>query len=599
MKTLKKILFLLSPQERNRAGLLLMMILIMAILDTIGVASIMPFIAVLTNPEIVKSNFLLGFMYDKSKIFGVENIDEFIILLGFLVFCVLILSLSFKSLAIYAQLRFAQMREYSIGKRLLQSYLSQPYSWTLGRNSADFSKTILSEVNIIILQAITPMINLLANGAIVIAILILLIIVDPFIAFLISCTLGLAYWIIYKFVRGYLKNIGQERLKVNQLRFTSINEVFGAGKEVKLGGFESTYIDKFSRTTKIFAKHQASMKVLAQLPRFAIEAIAFGGMILFILYYLLQSKNFTNALPLIALYAFGGYRILPALQQSYNSISSLRFAGPALDNLCEELKLNKKEFIKKYTEPLSIERNIILKNISYNYPNSKQTSIKNVSLEILACSTIGLVGATGSGKTTIADILLGLLEPKEGSLKIDGVDITDLNRKAWQKSIGYVPQHIYLIDDTISANIALGLDKKNVNQKLIEEAAKEANIHQFIIDELPSGYNTIIGERGVRLSGGQRQRLGIARALFHNPKVLVLDEATSAMDTVTEKLVMNSINKLRKNTTIILIAHRLTTIKNCDNIFLLENGQLINQGTYEELIKSSNLFNKNASSYQK
>jgi ATP-binding cassette, subfamily B, bacterial PglK len=597
MQTLKKILFLLTPQERKRAGLLLIMILIMAILDTIGVASIMPFIAVLTNPEIVESNFLLGIMYNKSKFFGVKNIEEFIILLGFLVFFVLIISLTFKSLAIYAQLRFAQMREYSIGKRLLEGYLSQPYSWSLSRNSADFSKTILSEVNLIILQAITPMINLLANATVVIAILILLIIVDPFIAFLISCTLGLAYWIIYKFIRGYLKNIGLERLKVNQLRFTSINEVFGAGKEVKLGGLENTYIDKFSKTTKIFAKHQASMKVLAQLPRFAIEAIGFGGMILFILYYLLESKTFTNALPLIALYAFGGYRILPALQQSYNSISSLRFAGPALDNLCEELRLNKKDLINKHVEPLLIERAISLKNISYNYPNTKQTSIKNVSLEILACSTVGLVGATGSGKTTTADIILGLLEPQKGVLEVDGKVINDHNRKAWQKSIGYVPQYIYLTDDTITANIALGIDNKIVSQKSIERAAKAANLHEFIINELPMGYKTIVGERGVRLSGGQRQRLGIARALYHGPKILVLDEATSAMDNLTEKLIMDAINKLKKNTTILLIAHRLTTIKNCEKIFLIEKGELKDQGTYEELIKSSSLFSKYASNY--
>ena len=597
MQTLKKILFLLTPQERKRAGLLLIMILIMAILDTIGVASIMPFIAVLTNPEIVESNFLLGIMYNKSKFFGVENIEEFIILLGFLVFFVLIISLTFKSLAIYAQLRFAQMREYSIGKRLLEGYLSQPYSWSLSRNSADFSKTILSEVNLIILQAITPMINLLANATVVIAILILLIIVDPFIAFLISCTLGLAYWIIYKFIRGYLKNIGLERLKVNQLRFTSINEVFGAGKEVKLGGLENAYIDKFSKTTKIFAKHQASMKVLAQLPRFTIEAIGFGGMILFILYYLLESKTFTNALPLIALYAFGGYRILPALQQSYNSISSLRFAGPALDNLCEELRLNKKDLINKHVEPLLIERAISLKNISYNYPNTKQTSIKNVSLEILACSTVGLVGATGSGKTTTADIILGLLEPQKGVLKVDGKVINDHNRKAWQKSIGYVPQYIYLTDDTITANIALGIDSKIVSQKSIERAAKAANLHEFIINELPMGYKTIVGERGVRLSGGQRQRLGIARALYHSPKILVLDEATSAMDNLTEKLIMDAINKLKKNTTILLIAHRLTTIKNCEKIFLIEKGELKDQGTYEELIKSSSLFSKYASNY--
>ena len=597
MQTLKKILFLLTTQEKKRAGILFIMILITAILDTIGVASIMPFIAVLTNPEIVENNFLLGLMYSKSKIFGVKNIEEFIIFLGFLVFFVLIISLTFKSLAIYAQLRFAQMREHSIGKRLLEGYLSQPYSWSLSRNSADFAKTILSEVNLIILQAITPMITLLANAAVVIAILILLIIIDPFIAFLISCTLGLAYWSIYKFIRVYLKNIGKERLKVNQLRFTSINEVFGASKEVKLGGLESTYIDKFSKTTKTFAKHQASMKVLGQLPRFAIEAIGFGGMILFILYHLLQSKTFTNALPLIALYAFGGYRILPALQQSYNSISSLRFAGPALDNLCEELKLNKKDLSNRYEKPLLIEKSISLNNISYNYPNTKQTSIKNVSLEILACSTVGLVGATGSGKTTTADIILGLLEPQKGVLEVDGKVINGHNRKAWQKSIGYVPQYIYLADDTIKANIALGIDLKYVNQKSIEKAAKAANLHEFIINELPMGYKTIVGERGVRLSGGQRQRIGIARALYHSPKIVVLDEATSAMDSITEKLIMEAINKLKKDTTIILIAHRLTTIKNCEKIFLIDRGELKDQGTYEELIKSSALFVKYASNY--
>jgi len=597
MKTLKKILFLLTPQERKKAGFLLVMILIMAILDTVGVASIMPFIAVLTNPEIVEKNLFLEFIYRKSKIFGVENINEFIIFLGFLVFFVLIISLIFKSLTTYAQLRFAQMREHSIGKRLLNGYLSQPYSWSLSRNSADLSKTILSEVSLIILQGIIPMITLISNGAVVIAILILLVIVDPFIAFLISCTLGLSYLIIYKFIRVYLKNIGEERLKVNQLRFTSINEVFGAGKEVKLRGLETNYIDKFSKTSRIFAKHQATVKVLAQLPRFSIEGIGFGGMILFILYNLIRNETFTSALPLIALYAFGGYRILPALQQSYSSISNLRFAGPALDSLCEELKLNTKDLNYKVIQPLSIEKKINLRNISYNYPNTKKSSINNISLEILACSKVGLVGATGSGKTSTADIILGLLEPQEGVLEVDGNVINNDNRRAWQKSIGYVPQYIFLTDDTITANIALGLGLNDINQKSIERAAKAANIHEFIINELPLGYKTIIGEKGVRLSGGQRQRIGIARALYNNPKVLVLDEATSAMDNYTEKLIIEAINKLRENTTVILIAHRLTTIKNCDKIFLLDKGQLISQGSYEELIKSSELFNRFASDY--
>ena len=594
MNTLKKILFLLTPQERKRSVLLLFMILIMAVFDAIGVASIMPFIAVLTNPEIVESNFFLQFIYNKSKIFGVENIDQFIIFLGFLVFFVLIITLTFKSLTIFAQLRFAQMREHSIGKRLLIGYLSQPYSWSLGRNSADLSKTILSEVNLIILNAITPIINLIANGAVVMAILILLIIVDPFIAFLISFTLGLAYIIIYKIVRGYLKKIGSERLKVNQFRFTLINEVFGAGKEVILGGLENNYINRFDKTSKIFAKHQATAKVLGQLPRFSIEAIGFGGMIIFILYSLIQNDSFANSLPLVALYAFGGYRILPALQQSYNSLSNLRFAGPALDNLCEELKLKSKILSEKHIDPMPLKKNINLKNISYKYPNTINSSINDINLDIPAYSTVGLVGATGSGKTCTADIILGLLEPQRGELKIDGQLINEKNRKSWQRSIGYVPQYIFLSDDTVKANIGFGHDLKDLNNTFVEQAAKAANLHDFIINELPMGYETIIGERGVRLSGGQRQRLGIARALFHKPKVLVLDEATSAMDTLTEKLIMDAINKLKQNTTIILIAHRLTTIKKCDKIFLLDKGKLINQGSYKQLLESDDLFRKYA-----
>ncbi len=595
MNILKKIVFLLSPHERKRAVLLMLMLLVMAILDMIGVASIMPFITVLTNPDIIENNFLLKFMYENSSTLGVNNINEFIIALGILVFFVLVISLIFKAITTYAQLRFVLMREYSIGKRLMQGYLSQPYSWFLNRHSADFGKTILSEVNLVILQALTPMISLLANGAVVLAILILLVIVDPIMAFFISFTFGLAYWFIYKIVKNYLKIIGQERLKVNQLRFTSVSEAFGAGKEVKLGGLEHVYIGRFAKTSKIFAKHQASAQVLSTVPRFVIEAIGFGGIILVILYYLAKTNTFTNALPIIALYAFAGYRVLPALQKIYNSVTQLRFVGPALDNLYNELKHNQPNKIFKSVDPLPIEKVISLKNIFFNYPNTQQASLKNINLEIAACTTVGLVGSTGSGKTTTADIILGLLEPQKGRLEVDGKVINDENRKEWQRSIGYVPQHIYLSDDTVTANIALGVNSNDINHESIERAAKAANLHEFIINELPLGYKTTVGERGIRLSGGQRQRLGIARALYHNPKVLVLDEATSAMDNLTEKLIMDAINKLRADTTIIIIAHRLTTIKNCEVIFLLEKGELKNQGTFEELIETSDLFRKNAS----
>ena len=596
MNILNKIIYLLTLQEKKKAALLMVMIIIMAILDMIGVASIMPFLTVLTNPAVIEKNSILSFMYDKSSIVNVGNTQEFIIALGVLVFFVLIFSLAFKALTTYAQIRFVEMREYSIGKRLMQGYLSQPYSWLMGRNSADLSKTIFSEIHLVMIQAVSPMFILISSTAVVIAISILLIIINPFIAFMISFTLGLAYWIIYTFVRGYLKVIGQKRLEVNQIRFTTVSEAFGAAKEVKLGGLEDIYVNRFSETTKDFARYQASVAVLSRLPRYLIEAIGFGGIILVIIYFLIKTNTFTNSLPVIALYAFAGYRILPSLQNIYNSVSQLRFAIPALDNLYEELKSNKIK-IKPYSKKkLSLKKVISLKNIEYNYPNSKRTSVKNINIEIFAQTTVALVGATGSGKTTTADIILGLLEPKKGTLEVDSQLINDENRLAWQKNIGYVPQHIYLTDNTVRSNIALGVDSKDIKQESVEHAARVANLHDFVINKLSKGYDTIIGERGIKLSGGERQRLGIARALYQNPKVLVLDEATSAMDNLTEKSIMRSINVLRKDTTIILIAHRLSTIKNCEKIFLLDNGELIKQGTYDELMETSDLFKKNATS---
>jgi ABC-type multidrug transport system fused ATPase/permease subunit len=597
MKILNQIIFILSPYERKRAFILLIMILIMAILDVIGVASILPFITVLANPGIIEDNIVLKYIYNYSAAFGIENVNDFTIVLGIAVFIVLIISLAFKSLAIYAQLLFVSLREYTIGKRLMQCYLSQPYSWFLNRHSADFSKTVLSEVNLIISQALTPMIALLANGAVVVAIFLLLIIVEPIIALTISSIFALSYFIIYYLVRGYLKIIGQDRLRANNLRFTSVSEAFGAIKEVKFSGLENIYIDRFAETSKIFAKHQASALILSQLPRFAIEAVAFGGIIIVIIYYLVQTNNFINALPLISLYAFAGYRVLPALQKIYNSITLLRFMGPALDNLLQELKINQLKITLKKGGSLLFKKSIRLKNIYYNYPNTKKLALKNINLEIFAHTTVGLVGTTGSGKTTIVDIILGLLDPQKGTLEIDGKIINNENKKSWQQTIGYVPQHIYLFNDTISSNIAFGINKENINQKSIERAAKAANLHEFIINDLPLGYKTIIGERGIRLSGGQRQRIGLARALYHNPRVLVLDEATSAMDSVTENSIMKEIYKSRKDTTIILIAHRLTTVKDCDVIFLLDKGKLKNQGTFQELIKRSKLFSKNISKF--
>ena len=588
MHTIKKLSDLLTSSERKHAGLLLVMILVMAILDTIGVASIMPFMAVLANPELVETNIFLSTAYIKL---GFTDPQQFLFALGILVFVLLVVSLAFKALTTFTQLRFSLMREYSISKRLVEGYLYQPYSWFLSRHSADLGKTILSEVGQVVSKGIVPMMTLIAQGAITAALLTLLIFIDPKLALIVGLTLATAYTLIFKATRGLLSRIGKERIKANQGRFTAISEAFGASKEVKVGGLEQIFIQRFSSPAQIFARHQATAQVISQLPRFALEAVAFGGMVLVALYLMIQRGNFASALPLIALYAFAGYRLMPALQQIYSAVTQLRFARPALDALHADLMSLQSPYHKSSQEIIQLKKAITLNHIQYRYPNALNLALKDLNLTILAKSTVGIVGPTGSGKTTTVDLILGLLEPQQGTLAIDQKVITLQNQRSWQRSIGYVPQQIYLADDSVSANIAFGLDAKDIDQTAVERAAKIANLHDFVINELPHQYLTKVGERGVRLSGGQRQRIGIARALYHNPQVLILDEATSALDSLTEQAVMEAVHNLGREITIILIAHRLSTVKACDTIFLLEKGELKAQGTFDELNKSNAHFN--------
>ena len=593
MEKLKKILSLFTPRERKQAFLLTIMLLIMALLDTIGVASILPFIAVLTNPGVIESNSILNIMFQFSRKFGVENNQQFLFVLGILAFIFLVVSILFKAFTTYVQLRFVQMREYSIGKRLVEGYLHQPYSWFLDRNSAELGKNILSEAGMVVGGFLKPLIDVIARVMVAIALITLLIIVDPKLALIIGFTLGGAYIIIFYLMRSFLNQIGKKRLKHNEIRFKSVSEAFGAAKEVKVGGLENVYIKWFSHSAQIYARASASSVVVGQLPRFFLEVIAFGGVLLIILYMMGKSDNFSTALPIVSLYVFAGYRLMPALQQIYAAFVVATYAGPSIDKLSEDMKYLKSYNSNQDQGVLSFNNTITLKNINYNYPNASRTVLKNISFSIPAKSSIGLVGATGSGKTTTVDIILGLLEPQNGTLEVDGKIITKKNSRSWQRSIGYVPQHIYLSDDTVAANIAFGIDPKDISKENIEKASKIANLHEFVVNELPKEYQTTIGERGVRLSGGQRQRIGIARALYHNPQVLILDEATSALDNQTEKAVMDAVNNLNRDITTIIIAHRLSTVKKCDQIYLLKNGQLENQGTFEELIKVNESFRAN------
>ena len=590
MKTLKKILYLLSFHERKQVGFLIAMLIIMVLLDVIGVASILPFLAVLSNPSLIESNLILNELFKTLNIFGIKNNNQFFFLLGIIVLFLLVVSIIFRALTSYIQIRFTQMLEYNISKRLVEGYLHQPYSWFLSRNSTDLGKVILSEVSAIIGNGVYPLIELLAKGIHTIALVTLLIIVDPKLALLVSFSLSCVYGFIFYFLRSLLKKSGNERLKNNKLRFKILSDAFGATKEVKVGALEQIYLNQFSESAINFARAQSTSQVIGQLPRFILEAIAFGGIMLLILHSIIKTGDFNNALPVISLYVFAGYRLMPAIQQMYTSFTQIAFISPSVEALSNDIKNLEPLNLIQDEGIMMFKKEIKLKNINYNYPLTLRTSLKDININIPAKNTIGFIGATGSGKTTTVDIILGLLEPQKGILEVDDQIITKQNLRSWQRLISYVPQQIYLSDDTILSNIAFGIEPKNVSQEAVEKAAKIANLHEFIINELPKKYQTIVGERGVRLSGGERQRIGIARALYHNPQVIIFDEATSALDYQTEQEVMKAINNLKKDITIILIAHRLNTVKNCDIIFKFEKGRIIQQGTFDELISHNESF---------
>ena len=363
MPTHKKLLYLLTRYEKRRAILLLCMILIVAFLEMIGVASIMPFMAVLTSPELIQTNPIINNLFNFSKKFGVETNNQFLFALGISVFLLLVFSISFKALTNYASLRFTFMRQYSLGKRLIEGYLHQPFSWFLNRNSADLGKNIISEVGHIVNQALNPSLNLIQNILITLAILIILISVNLKIALIVGFTLALVYGIIYFFTRSLVFKIGKERLKASESLFISVSEAFGAIKEIKVSGSEKNFINRYSYPAKNLAKSQALLGLISTLPRFALEAIAFGGIILVILYFIAQSGNFNDIIPIIALYVFAGYRLMPAIQSIYRSAAQIRYAKPSLDSLYKDLKnlkstisansenrlqLKKKYFFKEY-----------------------------------------------------------------------------------------------------------------------------------------------------------------------------------------------------------------------------------------------------------
>lgn len=584
---------LLQPQERRNAFMVLGVMIVGAFASAVMVASVFPFLSVLGDPGLIQKNDVLASTFN---IGGFTSEYEFIVALGLGAVAVIVAANLVLIFQTWVVARYTQMRVHSISRRLLARYLAQPYDFFLGRHSGDMSTNILSEAQLVVKQFIRPLANLISASLTVLAVAATLVIVDPLVA---SVTIGMLvaiYGSISAITRRYVHRMGQRRARANEGRFRSAGEALGGIKVVKILGREATYLDRFSVSSVNMARAQIGVSVLAEAPRFAIQIVAFGGIILLCLALidregLREREALAGILPLIGLLAFAGQRLMPELQKVYQSLTVMTSGVAALDRVHGDFFDGANTRLeRRVPQPLGLNQTLELKGVRYAYPGAERPGLRDVSLNIRAGERIGVVGASGAGKTTLADVVLGLLSPQAGEIRADGTAITADTLRAWQQTVGYVPQDIFLTDASLSENIALGLRPEEIDASKVERTARISQLHNFVMSELPDGYATQIGERGVRLSGGQRQRIGIARALYHGANLIVFDEATSALDTMTERDVMAAIEALPGDITVLMIAHRLSTVRGCDRIVVLEQGHVAAIGTWNDLVEKSASF---------
>ena len=586
-KLFRQLVGLLSLRERRLAAVLLCAMVVQAGFELAGIASVLPFMSVAADPGVVHRNAWLGRVYEWG---GFTSDAAFLTVLGLAVVALLALTNAVGAVTNWATLRFVWGTYHRLANRMLRGYLTRPYSFFIERNTANLHNIILQQVGAVITGVLMPVLTFVARLLVTIAIVVLLVALNPLLAVVIVMVLGGAYAGIYLAVERQQAILGRVMVQANQERYKLTAETFGGIKDVKVLQREMQFAWRFEDPSLRFTRAIAVNGVISALPRYLLETLAFGGIVLIVVFYLRTGRNATDVLPALSIYAFGGYRLMPSLQQLFGAVTSIRFHRASLDDLSEDIRQFAGAVIADPdVAPLPLARAIRFDDLHFRYPGAAGWALVGASLTIRRNETIGLVGASGSGKTTLVDLLLGLYEPEKGRILIDNVPLTPAVVGGWRRQVGYVPQQIFLSDDTVAANIAFGVPAKQIDMEQVERAARMAQLHEFIRG-LPSGYGTIVGERGVRLSGGQRQRIGIARALYRDPAVLIMDEATSSLDGATEEEVMQAIRLLAGEKTVILIAHRLTTVEECDRIYLLEAGRVVDQGTYAELAAGSAAF---------
>lgn len=577
--------------ELSKGVWILLLTFFVAFLEIVGIASMMPFFGIIGNPNMIHNSKVLTWFY---SYFNFSSSLQFISFIGFSVIGVIIFSNVIKGYSAYINNKFIGELRLSLQSRLLGNYIKQPYSFFLNKNSSELNKIIWSDIEFVISYTVTPFIQIVSNGILLILVMTMIAMVQLKTAIILGLVVSVFLGLFVIIVRMRDKNAAFERGEAAKGAFVVLNEIFGGIKDVKVYQKEQSFSDKFFFNSKLYANLWAKSVTIAQLPKFVLESMAFGILISVTLVIIYSYNDMGMILPILGLYAFAAYKIVPAVQVIFQGVASFKQGWPSLVQIHDDILLSiDPQFLSSTAKArLPLKNLISFNNIYFQYDDSDNIILNGVNCEIQCNTTVGIVGGTGAGKTTLIDIMLGLHKPKSGNLKVDDNIIDFENLSEWKNMIGYVPQQIFLTDASIEENIAFGIPKELINFEQVQNAASLASIDDFIQNELPNKYNTIVGERGVRLSGGQRQRIGIARALYTNPKVLILDEATSSLDNLTESFIINALEKLNGKCTIVIVAHRFSTIQRCDKIVVLANGKVVSEGKFEELTLHSNEFKK-------
>lgn len=601
LKLIKELFHLLTPSQRRRFYLLQILVTIMAMAEVVGVASIAPFMALVGDISVLEGNNLLARIYIEMEM---EKPYDFIFFVGLVVLATLILSALLSILTTWRLAMFAAEVGTENADRLFTHYLKQNWLFHASGSSSQLVKQIATEAPRVTDLIILPLILMVSKIVLVIFFLIAIVVYNPVVALTGLVVLGFFYLLIYVVARKRLMLNGNTLSEVATLRFRLMSEAFGGIKDILLLNRKDNFIKQFERSGKEFAYARGNNHVLWQVPRYFMELLAFGAMIVLVLYLISSYQgNLGTVLPILAVYALAGFKLLPAFQQIYASAGQIKGNIAAFEAIRSDLLNLQAESQVDASHPtsdtqmreqLAPRNSITLSNIKFTYPNKEKPALNQFSMHIAANSVVGIVGPSGSGKSTAIDILLSLVKPQEGELRVDKTLITESNYQSWQKSIGFVPQSIFLSEGSIAENVAFGIPENEINFEQVNKALDLAHLTE-LLSSLKQGVSTKVGERGVQLSGGQRQRIGIARALYSDAKVLVFDEATSALDGVSEKLIMDAIHEFSGKKTIIMIAHRLKTVQKCDQIFYIDNGKVLDQGTYEFLINKNENFRRMAS----